>query len=100
MILTPAERKVCLLVANGDPNSEIAGKLTITEHTVKFHISQVLKRYGFRNRVELAVAIATNQNPTTIGATPKMRKCETCGELLGRGRSKICGFCKEEAKTA
>jgi DNA-binding NarL/FixJ family response regulator len=43
------------LVASGASNREIAKKLYITEGTVKNHISNVLRKLGFRDRTQAAL---------------------------------------------
>jgi DNA-binding NarL/FixJ family response regulator len=53
--LTDREREVLVLVANGLPNSEIAGRLEITVATVKDHVRAVLRKLGAPNRVAVAV---------------------------------------------
>lgn len=62
--LTPREREVLGLIAQGLPNKEIAERLVITERTVKFHASAILGKLGATNRTE-AVALARQQNLLT-----------------------------------
>ena len=58
--LTPREKDVLMLLAQGQQNKEIAVELVITERTVKFHISSILAKLGAGNRTE-AVRIAVQQ---------------------------------------
>jgi len=53
--LTERERAVLRGVADGLSNKLIAQTLSITEGTVKVHVKHVLKKLGFRSRVEAAV---------------------------------------------
>jgi DNA-binding CsgD family transcriptional regulator len=50
--LTPRERTVLALVADGLPNREIAYDLAISEHTVKFHLASVFGKLGVSSRTE------------------------------------------------
>ena len=53
--LSERELEVLKLVASGASNREIARKLYITEGTVKNHISNVLRKLGFRDRTQAAL---------------------------------------------
>jgi DNA-binding CsgD family transcriptional regulator len=52
--LTPAERRVAELVAEGLRNREVAERLFLTEKTVEFHLRNVFRKLGIRSRAELA----------------------------------------------
>jgi len=51
--LTPREREVLELVAEGLSNRAIAERLGNSEHTVKFHVSSLLGKFGAVTRAEL-----------------------------------------------
>jgi DNA-binding NarL/FixJ family response regulator len=53
--LSERELEDLKLVASGASNREIAKKLYITEGTVKNHISNVLRKLGFRDRTQAAL---------------------------------------------
>jgi len=52
--LTEAEDRVALAVSRGLSNKEIAAELEISVRTVENHISHILDKKGFSNRVEIA----------------------------------------------
>jgi DNA-binding NarL/FixJ family response regulator len=63
--LTPRELEVIHLIAEGLPNKTIAGKLSISEHTVKFHVNAILTKLGAQSRTE-AVVRATRLGLITL----------------------------------
>jgi DNA-binding NarL/FixJ family response regulator len=54
--LTPRELQVLRMIADGYGNKEIAVELAISEHTVKFHVAQILGKLNAASRTE-AVSI-------------------------------------------
>lgn len=50
--LTPREREVLTLLADGLSNRGMAARLGISEHTVKFHVSAIYAKLGVANRAE------------------------------------------------
>lgn len=51
--LTPREREVLELVAQGATNAEIADQLGVSENTIKFHMKNILQKLHVRNRAEV-----------------------------------------------
>jgi DNA-binding NarL/FixJ family response regulator len=54
--LTKREREVLQMLAGGLGNKEIAARLSISDHTAKFHVASILGKLGASSRAE-AVAI-------------------------------------------
>ena len=52
--LTPREREVLALVADGRTNRQIAAELFISEKTASVHVSNILAKLGVGNRAEAA----------------------------------------------
>jgi NarL family two-component system response regulator YdfI len=50
--ITPRETDVLRMLADGLVNKEIAARLGISEHTVKFHVSSILDKLGASTRTE------------------------------------------------
>jgi len=56
--LTPREREVLDLVRQGMTNRGIANSLYLGERTIRFHVSNILSKTGFKTRIQLIAAIA------------------------------------------
>jgi DNA-binding CsgD family transcriptional regulator len=55
--LSPAERRILELVADGLTNGQIARQLWVTETTIKFHLSRVYRKLGVANRTAAAMRL-------------------------------------------
>ncbi len=67
--LTPREREVADLIAEGLSTSELAQRLTISERTVQCHINNILTKLGVHSRIEAVVQLyrwrLEQQSPAT-----------------------------------
>jgi DNA-binding NarL/FixJ family response regulator len=54
-VLTPREREVLAAIADGHSNREIARALTLSEKTVKTHVSSILTKLGLADRTQAAL---------------------------------------------
>lgn len=68
LTLSAREAQVASCVAQGKSNLEVAEKLFISERTVKAHLGAAFEKLGVRDRLQLAVAVAT------IGPTARNAK--------------------------
>jgi DNA-binding NarL/FixJ family response regulator len=53
--LTPREREVLSLIGRGMPNKAIARELSLSEKTVKAHVSSILAKLGVTDRTQAAL---------------------------------------------
>ncbi len=58
--LTSREKEVLTVLAEGGSNKEIASRLSISEHTAKFHVASIMSKLGAASRTE-AVTLAIRQ---------------------------------------
>ena len=63
--LTAREREVLALMARGLPNKQIAARLSISLHTVKFHVASILSKLGAASRTE-AVMLGARQGAVSF----------------------------------
>ena len=54
-VLSPRELEVLEMAALGLTNCQIAARLQVTVHAVKFHLAGVYRKLGVTNRTEAAV---------------------------------------------
>jgi two-component system nitrate/nitrite response regulator NarL len=52
---TPREREIISAIVTGQANKEIAARLSLSEDTVKHHLSNIFDKAGVSNRLELAI---------------------------------------------
>ena len=57
--LSPREREILQLIAQGASNKEIARALAIAETTVKIHVQHILRKLNLSSRVQAAVFAAS-----------------------------------------
>lgn len=60
-LLTERERQILERVATGDSNKEIGSQLSLSEKTVKHHMTKILQKLQVRNRVEAALLAQSNR---------------------------------------
>jgi len=63
--LTEREYDIALHVASGESNKKIAQSCSITERTVKAHLSEVFQKLGIADRVKLALIMSANDPQQT-----------------------------------
>jgi DNA-binding CsgD family transcriptional regulator len=67
--LTPTERRVANLVAEGRANKEVAAELFVSVKAVEASLSSVYSKLGIRSRTELARRFAENLEHDDVGAS-------------------------------
>jgi len=55
--LTPRQRQIMVLAAEGLSNKQIARQFNLTEGTVKIHLHKIYQRLGISNRTSLAAFV-------------------------------------------
>ena len=70
--LTPRELEVVAAIVGGHSNSDVAVKLSISEKTVKHHLTNIFEKLGVSNRLELAL-FALHHNLVAEPLSPPRR---------------------------
>ena len=65
--LSRRELDVFGMAAEGMTNGEIAGRLNVTVHAVKFHLASIYRKLGVGNRTEAAVAYLRGAGISELG---------------------------------
>lgn len=60
--LTDAEHRIAETIARGLSNKEIAAELNLSVRTIENHVSRILAKKNFSNRVEIARLLLSNRN--------------------------------------
>jgi DNA-binding NarL/FixJ family response regulator len=68
--LSPREQEVLETLLENLANKEIASKLNISERTVKFHVSNLLSKFGVRRRADLILLCYQRRSGAAATATP------------------------------
>jgi DNA-binding CsgD family transcriptional regulator len=61
--LTPSERRVAEMAAEGPTNREIAQALFVTQRTVEVHLTSIYRKLGISSRSQLAAALGDPDHP-------------------------------------
>jgi DNA-binding NarL/FixJ family response regulator len=61
--LTAQERKILLLVAEGQTNKEIAAQVFLSDKTVKNYVSSILSKLNLQRRTQAAAYVARHRLP-------------------------------------
>ena len=66
--LTPSERRIAAMAAEGLSNREIAQALFVTLRTVEMHLSNAFRKLDVSSRTQLPAALAESEEPVAAGA--------------------------------
>jgi DNA-binding NarL/FixJ family response regulator len=61
-VLSPREVEVIEMAALGLTNQQVAARLNVTVHAVKFHLAAIYRKLGVANRTEAAVWFHTTRS--------------------------------------
>jgi DNA-binding CsgD family transcriptional regulator len=65
--LTPSERRIATMAAEGLSNREIAQALFVTLRTVEMHLSNVFRKLDISSRTQLPALLASSEEPVAAG---------------------------------
>jgi non-specific serine/threonine protein kinase len=71
-VLSPREREVAALIAQGYTNHQIGSELVITEATAASHVVHILAKLSFNSRAQIAAwVVEQNLVRTKLGGSPR-----------------------------
>jgi DNA-binding NarL/FixJ family response regulator len=68
--LTPREQEVALAVGRGISNKEVAHQLSISDRTVKAHLSAIFEKLEVRDRLQLVILLGRGGEPEADNHSP------------------------------
>ena len=74
--LTERELEIVSAIANGCTNRDIAEEFSISEQTVKHHLTSIFDKTGVSNRLELALFAISHRLPGIVVMTKNPPNCE------------------------
>lgn len=80
--LTKQEIEICKQIKTGKKNTEIGKSLFIEEKTVKFHLTNIFKKFEVINRMQLAIHLCDNWDEFETLAYLKSRKVENSCPII------------------
>jgi len=69
--ITPREREIAQLLSAGASNKDIAKRLSVTERTVKAHLTAVFRKLGVSGRLQLALFVLEHSRPRARDDAPR-----------------------------
>ncbi len=90
--LTPQERRILDLVAEGQTNRQIAGTLFLAEKTVKNYVSNLLAKLGMERRTQAATYATrvAERSAHDAAPTPPAPDPDRVGYLFSAARDSTC----------
>ena len=103
--LSPREREVKRLIAQGYANKAIAAELTISQRTVEAHRYNIFRKLGVRNAVELVNVLSTSSTQAPLVAEPIQQSVDVEPEgnihcAAGNDTGSLEGAALEKEKSA
>jgi two-component system, NarL family, nitrate/nitrite response regulator NarL len=68
-VLSPRELDVASMIGTGEQNKIISSHLSISEKTVKAHLTNIFKKLGFSSRTQLALFVRQNHSISNSSTT-------------------------------
>lgn len=68
-VLSPRELDVASMIGTGEQNKIISSHLSISEKTVKAHLTNIFKKLGFSSRTQLALFVRQNHSVSNSSTT-------------------------------
>jgi DNA-binding CsgD family transcriptional regulator len=95
--LTKQQSAVLSWVQKGQSNKQIAKRLNRSESTIKVHIAELLKKYGCRNRLQLALFSLAGKTINLPDQLPNDAEPKPFGWVLRRNKT-VLGVSFQQAK--